>query len=102
MPDGFQKPNADAVLAKQEEIGHPVWKYGGADYSLDGPYFASHTERQLSLTAKEPHIGVSKACRPDCKSYFSKLTQHENRKWHVTDPKGTWTFRTDGTIDGPQ
>ena len=101
-PDGFQKPNVDAVLAKQEEIGHPVRKSGGADHGVDGQYFASHAERQLSLTAKEPHIGVSKACCPDCKSYFSKLAQHENREWYVTDPKGTWIFRIDGTIDGPQ
>ena len=101
-PDGFQKPNVDAVLAKQEEIGHPVRKSGGADHGVDGQYFASHAERQLSLTAKEPHIGVSKACCPDCKSYFSKLAQHENREWYITDPKGTWIFRIDGTIDGPQ
>ena len=100
-PPGFQEPNIEDVLAKQEEIGHDVKKAGANDHGIDGQYYASHAERQLSLTAKEPQIGVSKAMCPDCQGYFAKLAQHEGRDWHVTDPDGTWTFRADGTVTGP-
>ena len=100
-PPGFQEPNIEDVLAKQEEIGHDVKKAGANDHGIDGQYYASHAERQLSLTAKEPQIGVSKAMCPDCQGYFAKLAQHEGRDWHVTDPDGTWIFRADGTVTGP-
>lgn len=100
-PPGFQEPNIEDVLAKQKEIGHEVKKAGANDHGIDGQYYASHAERQLSLTAKEPQIGVSKAMCPDCQGYFAKLAQHEGRDWHVTDPDGTWTFRADGTVTGP-
>ncbi|MEZ7788493.1 hypothetical protein [Actinomyces naeslundii] len=65
-PDGFQEPNVDDVLAKQEEIGHPVKSSGCRDHGVDGQQLASHAERQLSLTAKEPYIGVSKKVCSDC------------------------------------
>jgi len=100
-PDGFQEPNVDDVLAKQEEIGHPVKSSGCRDHGVDGQQLASHAERQLSLTAKEPYIGVSKKVCSDCRGYFSKLAQYEKRDWYVTDPDGTWIFRADGSVDSP-
>ena len=100
-PPGFQEPNVEDVLAKQKEIGHDVKKSGANDHGVDGRYYASRAERQLSLTAKEPQIGVSKAMRPDCQGYFAKLAQHEGRDWRLTDPDGTWTFRADGTVVSP-
>ena len=99
-PSEFQKPNVDAVLAKQEEIGHPIEPHL-FDQGVDGQYYASHAERQLSLTAKEPIIGVSRPVCNDCQGYFTKLAQHEGRCWYVTDPDGTWIFYPDGTVVKP-
>ncbi|WP_449701838.1 hypothetical protein [Actinomyces israelii] len=76
---GFQKPNVDEVLAKQEEIGHPVKRAGASDHGVDGQYYASHAERQESITAKEPAIGVAKELCDDCPGCFSRLAQHEGR-----------------------
>ena len=98
-PDGFQEPNVNDVLAKQEEIGHPIKRSGCRDHGVDGQQLASHAERQLSLTAKEPYIGVSKKVCSDCRGYFSKLAQHEGRDWYVTDPHETLIFRADGSVD---
>ena len=100
-PPGFQEPNVEDVLAKQKEIGHDVKKSGANDHGVDGRYYASHAERQLSLTAKEPQIGVSKAMCPDRQGYFAKLAQHEGRDWRLTDPNGKWIFRADGTVVSP-
>ena len=47
-PDGFQEPNVNDVLAKQEEIGHPIKRSGCRDHGVDGQQLASHAERQLS------------------------------------------------------
>ena len=88
----------DDVLAKQEEIGHPVKRSGCKDHGVDGQQLASHADRQLSLTAKEPYIGVSKKVCSDCRGYFSKLAQYEKRDWYVTTPDGTWIFRADGRM----
>ena len=98
-PDGFQEPNVNDVLAKQEEIGHPIKRSGCRDHGVDGQQLASHAERQLSLTAKEPYIGVSKKVCSDCRGYFSKLAQHEGRDWYVTDPHETLIFRADGSVE---
>ena len=76
-------------------------KSGANDHGVDGKYYASHAERQLSLTAKEPQIGVSKAMCPDRQGYFAKLAQHEGRDWRLTDPDGKWIFRADGTVGSP-
>ena len=100
-PSEFQKPNVDAVLAKQEEIGHPTKRAGFYDNGVAGSFNASHAERQLSLTAKEPAIGISKDLCKDCQGYFTKLAQHEGRCWYVTDPDGTWIFYPDGTVVKP-
>lgn len=100
-PPGFQEPNVEDVLAKQKKIGHDVKKSGANDHGVDGRYYASHAERQLSLTAKEPQIGVPKAMCPDRQGYFAKLAQHEGRDWRLTDPDGTWIFRADGTVVSP-
>ncbi|WP_256693062.1 hypothetical protein [Actinomyces oris] len=97
-PERFQEPNIDEVLAKQEEIGHDVRRAGALDHGVDGQYYASHAERQLSINAEEPYIGVSKVCCKNCQQYFSKLAQHEGRDWYVTDPKGTLVFGADGSV----
>ena len=98
---GFQKPNVDEVLAKQEEIGHPVKRAGMRDNGVPGQYYASHAERQESITAKEPAIGVAKELCDDCPGCFSRLAQYEGRCWYVTDPDGTWIFYPDGTVVKP-
>ena len=97
-PSEFQKPNVDTVLAKQEEIGHPTKRAGFYDNGVAGSFNASHAERQLSLTAKEPAIGISKDLCKDCQGYFTRLAQHEGRDWYITDPDCTWVFYADGTI----
>ena len=97
-PENFQEPNITEVLAKQEEIGHDVRRAGALDHGVDGQYYASHAERQLSINAEEPYIGVSKVCCKNCQQYFSKLAQHEGRDWYVTDPKGTLVFGADGSV----
>ena len=97
-PKNFQEPNITEVLAKQEEIGHDVRRAGALDHGVDGQYYASHAERQLSINAEEPYIGVSKVCCKNCQQYFSKLAQHEGRDWYVTDPKGTLVFGADGSV----
>ena len=97
-PERFQEPNITEVLAKQEEISHDVRRAGALDHGIDGQYYASHAERQLSISAEEPHIGVSKVCCKNCQQYFSKLAQHEGRDWYVTDPKGTLVFGADGSV----
>ena len=97
-PENFQEPNINEVLAKQEEIGHDVRRAGALDHGVDGQYYASHAERQLSINAEEPYIGVSKVCCKNCQQYFSKLAQHEGRDWYVTDPKGTLVFGADGSV----
>ena len=97
-PERFQEPNINEVLAKQEEIGHDVRRAGALDHGVDGQYYASHAERQLSINAEEPYIGVSKVCCKNCQQYFSKLAQHEGRDWYVTDPKGTLVFGADGSV----
>ncbi|VEI17229.1 Uncharacterised protein [Actinomyces viscosus] len=97
-PEGFQDPNIDNVLTKCDEIGHTPEPHDFKDNGVPGQYHASHAEKQLSLTAKEPYIGVSKAMCPDCQGYFSKLAQHEGRDWYVTDPNNSWIFHADGTV----
>ena len=97
-PKNFQEPNINEVLAKQKEIGHDVRRAGALDHGVDGQYYASHAERQLSINAEEPYIGVSKVCCKNCQQYFSKLAQHEGRDWYVTDPKGTLVFGADGSV----
>ncbi|WP_309341316.1 hypothetical protein, partial [Actinomyces viscosus] len=98
-PPGYQDPNVDEVLEKCKEIGHEPKPHRRNDNGIEGQYNASHAEKQLSLTAKEPYIGVGKPCCSDCQAYFSKLAQHEGRDWYVTDPKKTWIFRADGSIE---
>ncbi|WP_181575152.1 hypothetical protein [Actinomyces sp. Z5] len=100
-PSEFHKPNVDEVLAKQREIGHPPVDMGGRDHGVLGQCKASHAERQQSLIAKEPDIGVSKNICPDCMGYFRKLAAYEGREWRVTDPRGTWLFRPDGSVVKP-
>jgi len=95
---GFQKPDLDGVFAKQEEIGRPIKIDDFLDNGIPGSFNASHAERQLSLTAKEPAIGISKDLCKDCQGYFTRLAQHEGRDWYITDPDCTWVFYADGTI----
>ena len=87
------------VLAKQEEIGHPIKRSGCRDHGVDGQRLASHAERQLSLTAKELYIGVFKKVCFDCRGHFSKPAQHEGRDWYVTNPHETLIFHVDGSVD---
>ena len=49
------------------------------DNGVPGQYYASHAERQESITAKEPAIGVAKELCDDCPGCFSRLAQHEGR-----------------------
>jgi len=100
-PSGFQKPNIDEVFAKQKEIGHPTKPADFADNGVPGQYYASHAERQLSITAVEREIGVSKPVCPDCQQYFSRLAQYEGKDWYVADPDGGWVFRSDGSTTRP-
>lgn len=86
------------MLTKCDEIGHTPEPHDFKDNGVPGQYHASHAEKQLSLTAKEPYIGTSKAMCTDCQGYFSKLAQHEGRDWYVTDPNNSWIFHADGTV----
>ena len=96
-PPGFLDPNVEEVLQVTDEMGHPRTPYF-RDQGVPGQYFASHTERQMALNAEWPHIGVSKAMCADCQNWFRSLAQYQRRDWYVTDPNGTWIFRTDGSV----
>ena len=96
-PPGFLDPNVEEVLQVTDEMGHPRTPYF-RDQGVPGQYFASHTERQMALNAEWPHIGVSKTMCADCQGWFRSLAQYQRRDWYVTDPNGTWIFRTDGSV----
>ena len=96
-PPGFLDPNVEEILQVTDEMGHPRTPYF-RDQGVPGQYFASHTERQMALNAEWPHIGVSKAMCADCQNWFRSLAQYQCRDWYVTDPNGTWIFRTDGSV----
>ena len=99
-PSGFQKPNVSEVLRVTDEMGYPRTPHP-YDQGTPGLYHASHAERQKALTAKWPHLGVSKPICEDCNGWFRSLAQHQGRDWYVTDPNGVWRFRSDGTIAAP-
>lgn len=94
---GFQEPNIDRVLEMQEKIGHPRNSHN-LDNGVLGRFYACHAERQLSITAKIPAIGVSKNVCNDCQEYFSRLAQYQGRDWYVADPSWTWIFHSDGAV----
>ncbi|WP_299050652.1 hypothetical protein [uncultured Actinomyces sp.] len=94
---GFQEPNIDKVLEMQEKIGHPRNSHN-LDNGVLGRFYACHAERQLSITAKIPAIGVSKNVCNDCQEYFSRLAQYQGRDWYVADPSWTWIFHSDGAV----
>ena len=96
-PPGFLDPNVEEVLQVTDEMGHPRTPYF-RDQGVSGQYFASHAERQMALNAEWPHIGVSKTMCADCQDWFRSLAQYQRRDWYVTDPDGTWIFRTDGSV----
>ena len=96
-PPGFLDPNVEEVLQVTDEMGYPRTS-NYVDQGVPGQYFASHAERQMALNAEWPHIGVSKAVCPDCQGWFRSLAQYQRRDWYVTDPNGTWIFRTDGSV----
>ena len=96
-PPGFLDPNVEEVLQVTDEMGHPRTPYF-RDQGVSGQYFASHAERQMALNAEWPHIGVSKTMCADCQDWFRSLAQYQRRDWYVTDPNGTWIFRTDGSV----
>ncbi len=99
-PSGFQKPNVSEVLRVTDEMGYPRTPHP-YDQGTPGLYHASHTERQKALTAKWPHMGVSKPICEDCNGWFRSLAQYQGRDWYVTDPNGVRRFRSDGTIAAP-
>ena len=96
-PDGFQSPNVDDVFKVSEEMEHPRVSHHN-DMGTKGRYFMSHAERQKALTAKYPEIGVSRPMCSDCTDWFRRFAQYQKRDWCVTDPEGTWIFKTDGTV----
>ena len=96
-PPGFLDPNFEEVLQVTDEMGHPRTSHY-VDQGVPGKYFASHAERQMALNTKWPRIGVSKPMCPDCQGWFRSLAQYQRRDWYVTDPDGTWIFRTDGSV----
>ena len=96
-PDGFQSPNVDDVFKVSEEMEHPRVPHRN-DMGTKGRYFMSHAERQKALTAKYPEIGVSRHMCSDCTDWFRRFAQYQKRDWCVTDPEGTWIFKTDGTV----
>ena len=96
-PPGFLDPNVEEVLQVTDEMGYPRTSHY-VDQGVSGKYFASHAERQMALNAEWPHIGVSKPMCPDCQGWFRSLAQYQHRDWYVTDPDGTWIFRTDGSV----
>ena len=96
-PPGFLDPNVEEVLQVTDEMGHPRTSHY-VDQGVPGKYFASHAERQMALNTKWPRIGVSKPMCPDCQSWFRSLAHYQRRDWYVTDPDGTWIFRTDGSV----
>ena len=96
-PPGFLDPNVEEVLQITDEMGHPRTPYF-RDQEVPGQYFASHAERQMALNAEWPHIDASKAMCADCQNWFRSLAQYQRRDWYVTDPNGTWIFRTDGAV----
>ena len=96
-PDGFQSPNVDDVFKVSEEMEHPRVPHHN-DMGTKGRYFMSHAERQKALTAKYPEIGVSRPMCSDCTDWFRRFAQYQKRDWCVTDPEGTWIFKTDGTV----
>ena len=96
-PPGFLDPNVEEVLQVTDEMGHPRTSHY-VDQGVPGKYFTSHAERQMALNTKWPRIGVSKPMCPDCQGWFRSLAQYQRRDWYVTDPDGTWIFRTDGSV----
>jgi len=96
-PDGFQSPNVDDVFKVSEEMEHPRVPHHN-DMGTKGRYFMSHAERHKALTAKYPEIGVSRPMCSDCTDWFRRFAQYQKRDWCVTDPEGTWIFKTDGTV----
>lgn len=89
-----------AVREKSKEIGHEPRTHKLKDQGEPGRYNLSHAEKKVSVTDPGKPIGESNVpmCS-DCKGYFSKLAQHENKTYAVADPNYTRIFYADGRID---
>ncbi len=98
--EGYSQATPEQVKANCEKIGHDLEPHP-YDRDFPGQYNASHAEKQLSILRPNEPIGVSKPMCPDCQNYFSKLAQSRGVDQIVTDPNGTWMFRSDGTITSP-
>ncbi|WP_232023061.1 hypothetical protein [Actinomyces viscosus] len=99
-PGGFQGPNVDEVLQVTDEMGFPR-RQDFRDHGIDGQYDASHAERQEAVAADEPYIGVTRDVCENCEDWYRAFAKHRQQDWYVTDPTGTWFFRSDGTSLSP-
>ncbi|MFS2110166.1 DUF4123 domain-containing protein [Sphingomonas sp. Sphisp140] len=99
-PEGFDGATAQQVQNKASQIGHELEPHP-FDKDFPGQYNASHAEKQMSVLSPDHPIGVSKPMCADCQGYFSKLAQHNGADQVVTDPNGTWIFKSDGSVLKP-
>ena len=100
-PNGFHPPNDQEVLKVTDEMGYPRRSMGCRDHGVKGRALSSHAERQAALIAQESRIGVSDRLCNDCPGWFRSYSQHTGKTWYVTDPDGTWIFRSDGSMQMP-
>jgi hypothetical protein len=90
---GFDQRTAE-VMAKAEEIGHPLPRHRLFDQGKPGQYYASHAEKQKMLTSDD--IAVSRPMCFDCQNFASSLAKSEGREIVVTDPNVTRLFGPEG------
>jgi len=100
-PNGYGDATPEEVVAMSKEIGHEL-KPHRRDLDFPGQYYASHAEKQLSLTRPNEPIGASRRMCADRQAYFSKLAKSRGADQVVTDPDGMRIFRPDGSFIGPE
>jgi len=100
--EGRSFPQAtEAVRVRGVEIGYEFEPYFRDPVEngrkIDGVYYASHAEKQVSELAPNQPIAVNEDMCKDCQNYFQKLADYRDVAQVVKDPQATRLFIPGGT-----
>ena len=115
LPDGYSEATPDQIREYSKTIGHDLTPkkpnfMDGLDNDGNslpdsdgwaGKYNSVHAEKQLGFLKPNDPIAVNKPMCSDCQSFFRQQAMHLQQDQFVTDPNGTWTYQSDGTVIRP-
>ena len=115
LPDGYSEAKPDQIREYSKTIGHDLAPkkpnfMDGLDNDGNslpdsdgwaGKYNSVHAEKQLGFLKPNDPIAVNKPMCSDCQSFFRQQAMHLQQDQFVTDPNGTWTYQSDGTVLRP-